>query len=180
MKKTELKEMLESLKGAEFISLLYRAKGTGELARHVISIGADKERIYREDLETLFSNRRKLAKLGTVENKALRELVSSLAESLKKGIGENSAFTRKGTFETIGKGLRLLDSGELEITGLSIGKTVIEKGTEKTVKSSEKTIAKNRIRSFLKQSKIRSFSVSIENLKAIKTRGNEMELEFSE
>lgn len=148
---------LTKTSSARFASFTYSAKGTGEVARHTLRLGASVTAAYRKDLAKL----EKLAPtLSGVEAEACAELIASLKESLEKGIGNNSAYTGADTYVTIAKGIKVhKESGEIYVSGFSRAKAVIEAGTFKTVKSSPKTIAKNKLRKGLLSGKIRQFAL---------------------
>lgn len=144
--------------GARFASLTYTAKGTGEVAKHRLILGVNLARAYRRDLVIL---KGELPKLSGIPRQSCEELIASLEESLRVGIGNNSKYTCREVYETISKGLKLhLENGELHVYGFSNGKTVLTPGATKTVKSSEKTIAKNALRKKMKSGKFRQFALS--------------------
>jgi hypothetical protein len=144
--------------GARFASLTYTAKGTGEKARHTVALGVSVENAYKRDLAILRAMR---PTLQGVAVQACDELIASLTESLTVGIGNNSAYTCADTYAPIARGIKVhKETGELHVFGFGLQKTVIEKGTYKTVRSSEKTIAKNEIRKRLKSGRFRQFVLS--------------------
>ena len=149
---------ITNLPGARFASLTYTAKGTGEKAIHSLVLGVNVERAYRRDLKILRAKGRELRR-GTVDRVACAELLRSLRESLRKGLGNNSAYTCQGVYESLSRGIkRHIETGEIHVTGFTVGKRVIEPGTYKDVKSSPKTLAKNRLRCALKSGKFRQFA----------------------
>jgi len=142
---------------ARFASFTYCAKGTGEIARHTLRLGASVTAAYRKDLATLEKVRPSLAGVPLM---ACDELIASLKESMEKGVGNNSAYTGADTYVSIAKGLKVhKETGEIYVTGFSRAKVTIEAGTHKSVKSSEKTIAKNALRKRLLSGKIRQFAL---------------------
>lgn len=142
--------------GARFASFTYASKGSGEVARHVVALGVNVERAYRRDLAVLQGKRNTLS---GVELQACDELIASLQNSLEKGIGNNDAYTCADTYTPVCKGVKVhKENGELHVFGFSMGKTVLEAGEHKKVKSSEKTIAKNKLRKGLKSGKFRQFA----------------------
>jgi hypothetical protein len=146
-------------KGARFASLTYTAKGTGEVARHTVCLGVSVERAYRRDIAMLSAKRDSLQGVALV---ACDELITSLQESLDKGIGNNSAYTCAGVYESVCRGVKFhKETGEVYVTGFSIGKEIIIKGEHKAVKSSEKTIAKNALRREMKSGKFRQFALPV-------------------
>lgn len=142
---------------ARFASFTYCAKGTGEIARHTLRLGASVTAAYRKDLATLEKVRPSLAGVPLI---ACDELIASLRESLEKGVGNNSAFTCADTYVSIAKGVKVhKETGEIYVSGFSRAKAVIAEGVHKAVKSSEKTIAKNKLRKGLLSGKIRQFAL---------------------
>jgi hypothetical protein len=57
-----------------------------------------------------------------------------------------------------------------------MGKTVIEPGVHKAVKSAPKTIEKNKIRAGLKNTRIREFRITPENFMQACANGNVLEI----
>lgn len=170
-----LNELSES-RSARFASFTYRSKEKNELSRVTVLLGANHETAYKKDLARLLML---LPKLDGIKRIACQELVDSLKESLKRGIGNNSAFTCKDTYVQTGlKGVKLHpENGELHITGYLVNKQVIEKGEYKSVKSSEKTIAKNELRKIGRIGKIRQYVLTPENLKSVKLNGKTIVIE---
>lgn len=169
MNLTAIQTALNSSKGCRFVSLVYRAKGTGELARHTLLMGANLSAAYRADSRSLA---RKLASLSGVARIACEELLASLRESLAVGIGNNSANTRIGVFDTLAKGIKVhKETGLLYINGFSVKKEIMEPGTYKTVNSSEKTLAKNALRREGKLGKFREFVIHPDNIQSISGNG---------
>jgi hypothetical protein len=154
--------------GAAHVEVHYTSKGSGEEAVHKIHIGADLEDLYKQDVDHLH---KLLPTLSGVHHQAATELLSSRAQSLFHGPGNNPAHTTKDAFEPVAPGLkRHLATGELHVHGVSVGKTVITPGVHKEVKSSEKTIAKNQISHSLPSGsgKYRQFAVgSAHNIKLV-------------
>lgn len=177
MKKHPIAELIKEIEslatcGARFVSLEYTAKGTGEVARHTIALGVSISNAYKRDLVIL---RNLMPTLKGSDAIACQELMDSLSESLTKGIGNNSAYTCKDVYKGICNGVKLhLEKGELHVTGFGIAKTVIEPGVYKTVKSSDKTLAKNALRKRMKSGKFRQFALS--ELGEIKINGKTIEL----
>lgn len=159
-------------KGPRFASLTYTAKGSGEVARHTLRLGASIEAAYKKDLAKLRAKRDGLA---GIEAEACDELIESLNESLTKGVGNNSAYTGADTYTHIAKGVKVHKAnGEIHLTGFSRQKAVLEAGTFKTVKSSAKTLAKNKLRKGLLSGKFRQFVLP--HIASAKIQGNELVL----
>lgn len=139
--------------GCRFVQLHYTAKGTGEEATHTLCLGVNLERAYRRDEKVT----RLFKPANKVEEQAKAEVLFSLRESLTKGIGNNSAYTNKGTYEHIVPGLKIQDNGALHVYGFVIRKEVITPGVYKTVNSADLTIAKDKVKKNHKLRKFRQF-----------------------
>lgn len=176
MKIPELTEKLTAMaKRARFVSLTYRSKSSGELARHTLIIGADYKRV-NED--TLLELELQLPELSGVPKIACEELIASVQNTLSnmaKGLGENDNYTKKGMYIPICTGLKLLETDNtVEIQGLAHSKVVLEEGVYKAVKSSEKTIAKGKLRAQTRLGKLRTFAVDLNVLETAKIDGEEI------
>lgn len=155
-----------------FASFTYTAKGTGETARHNLLLNVSTEGIYEKSLRIL---RAKKPFLSGVALEACEELIASLVESLKKGIGNNSAYTLKDTLVPVANGIKLnTNDGSLLVTAFSRGKVVLKAGEYKQVKSSAKTLAKKQLEKTLPKSRIRTFCLSAEQLETAKLNGKEL------
>lgn len=168
--------ILSEGKSAKFASVTYRAKGTGELARHMLVLNFDVETIYQNDIELLSEvlHDVELVKTfakehgHTIQNAtlALNKTLASLRESLKVGIGHNSAYTHSpeqgDTYVQMDgvKGVRLhKETGVAYILGYTQGKQVIEKGEYKEVNSAPLTRARKDADRMLRRGKIRLFII---------------------
>ena len=173
---------LAERKGAEFVSLKYTAtSGRTESETSVYNLGLrfNMERIYQKDLETLES---KIQSLTGIERIACEEMIASIKESLAKGIGNNSGFTRKEYVARTGiQGLRKVfrkDGTEtLEIIGFQLSKKIIVPGEFKVVKSQPKTLAKKQFRKELQTSKIRTLSLTPDKIHSYKANGKTIVIE---
>lgn len=169
-------------KGATFASFTYTAKSgrvVPETSRYTVGLRFNLKRIYQEDLHLLVNL---ASKLQGLELTACNELIASLRQSLEKGLGNNLAYTRKGTVhQTPIKGIRLVEqkdgSTNFEILGNVLQRKVLQAGVYKQVNSKEKTILKNRLRKQLQSAKIRCFSLKADTFKQIKMNGNVIEFE---
>ncbi len=158
----EVAQLIEAInrgKGAKFASFTYRAKGTGELAKVTIVLGASTESLYKRDLAALEIIHPTLTGL---ELEACAKIMASRRESLEKGIGNNSAYTNADTYVyPVGlSGIRVhKETGALYVNGLIVDKKVIEPGTYKEVKSRPLTLARNAIEKNLPSSKYRMYTL---------------------
>jgi hypothetical protein len=159
--------LLDGNKSARFVSLVYRAKETGELARHTLLLNVNRNRCLKVDLANLTALR---PTLTGVPAQACDELIASITETLTTG--ENSQYTKAGYYAKEGNGNVLTSVKDVcYVRGYSIRKEVIEAGTYKSVKSAPKTIAKNALRKTLKNTKIREFRITPENFKVARADG---------
>lgn len=152
-----------------FASITYKAKETGEIARHTLMLGVNTERAYKRDLSLY---RRKVSKLQGIESIACNELIDSLSESLALGIGNNTAYTCKDVYQPLAPGIKQhKETGDVYVNGFSLRKKVLEAGVYKKVNSSEKTLAKNKLRKLGKMSRFRQFIIKPDNVRLIHVIG---------
>ena len=162
-----LAALLDGNKSCRIISLVYRAKETGELARHTLLLNVNRRNALARDLAVLAA---RLPKLTGVFRQACEELIASITETLTTG--QNSQYTKAGYYTAEGNGnLQTSIKDVCYVRGYSIGKEVLEAGTYKTVKSSDKTKAKNALRKALKNTRIREFRITPENFKVARAEG---------
>ena len=163
--------------GSRFVSLTYKAKGTGEVARFTVLLGASLEKIYRRDLSVL---RKRLSRLPSTEAlrlQALTELVNSYSDSVTNGIGNNAKYTKQGYYMQVFPGLKFApETGNLYVSGFRIAKKVIQPGVYKSVNSKPLTIAKDEERKSLKMNKFREFVIAPETLQVFRANGREIEI----
>ena len=151
--------LMDGNKSARFVSLLYRAKESGELARHTVLLNVNRSRCLSVDLANLQA---KLPTMEGVEKQACEELIASITETLTTG--QNSKYTKAGYYDAQGNGNVQVSVKEIcYVRGYVTGKEVLEAGTYKPVKSSAKTIAKNKIRKGLKNTRVREFIITPAN-----------------
>jgi hypothetical protein len=174
---------LANVQSAKFASFTYKAKGTGEVAKHTVLLNFSVEEAYKKDIElvnSIFDNA-----TDPLEKTAAGEILASLAVSLQEGAGNNPAYThgeaaRGKNCETYIHvkdiaGLMIhAETGSLHVKGMAITKEVIEQGTYKKVNSAPLTIAKNKIRSQLRSGKIRQFV--LDGLQSVRINGETLEL----
>jgi hypothetical protein len=158
--------MIDGNKSAKFVSLLYRAKGTGELARHCIMLNTNRNTMLKHDLAKLQNMRPNLSGWDAI---ACDELIASILKSLA---GVQDQYTKKDYYQSQGNGnVQVSVKAECYIRGYTIGKEVIEKGEYKNVKSSVKTLAKDALRKDLKNTRCREFIINPENFKVARHAG---------
>lgn len=175
---------LSALSGAQFASFTYRAKESGELARHTVILNFSMRTLYEKDVqrvEEIIATETDPLKL-----QAANEILSSLAVSLQGGIGNNPAYTHSEEARGEGNQTYVLipslpgvmvhrETGEVYVKGLSERKVVLEPGTYKEVKSKPLTIAKNAVRKELRSGKVRQYSLG--QLVEARINGETLELE---
>jgi hypothetical protein len=153
-----LVSLLDGNKAARFVGLTYRAKETGELARHTILLNAKRNSMLKHDVATLTALRPSLTGLDL---QACDELIASMNKSLN---GTQDAYTKAGYYDGQGNGnVQVSVKAVAYVRGYSVGKTVLEKGTYKTVNSRPLTIAKDKLRKGLKNTRCREFIIKAEN-----------------
>jgi hypothetical protein len=151
--------LLDGNKSSRFISVLYRAKESGELARHTVLVNVNRTRCLKVDLANLQKLR---PSLNGIEAQACDELIASITETLTTG--SNSQYTKAGYYDGQGNGnVQVSVKDVCYVRGYVTGKEVLEKGTYKEVKSSAKTLAKNKLRKGLKNTRVREFRITPEN-----------------
>lgn len=151
-------ESFESLKGCAFISIKgYESKTSGEIADHVVNVGLSVENAKKTDLNKLQNctgDDLQNISLNTgialdICQTALSELLASAEKNLSANIEDRSNQSKGQTdaYITITNSIRLhKDTLQLHVFGQAISKNVIVPGEYKTVKSSDKTLAKKAIK----------------------------------
>lgn len=175
----ELLDSLASAKGAKFAAFTYRAKGTGELAKHLVTLGVSIERMYEKDIAVVEAM---LPTLSGIDLEAANAVLASLRESVEKGIGNNSknvhGSDNADTYirTEVPNVVINKNDGVFHLRNVvSRGKTVIEAGTpKKPVNSKPLTIAKDKIRNSLRINSIRQFA--LEGISVAKLNGDTLEL----
>lgn len=174
----------QSFSKSSFISLnAYLAKTSGEIANHVINVNINIMTAKLSDLEKLknvtesdlilISEKLKIA-IDTCKL-ALSELLASAEKNVSANIEDRTKQSQAQTdaYIFITPAIRLhKETLALHIFGQAISKTVLVEGTYKTVKSSDKTLAKKAIKKHLdlRAEKFRDFI--IENTEAVKVQGD--------
>ena len=188
MDTTKLVELLQSgQKLARFTSLVYRSKTSGEKSRFTVITGFNYEKCVEdsllqlellslEDIVTLL-----ISKHGGSEAEwfpIVAQAASELTESLTKTLLGAQDNSRSNQYRQVAPGIKEnLNDKTLELTGLIHSKVVLEEGEFKDKKSSNKTIAKDTIRKFLKVGKFRSFALDSGAISRVKLMGETIELE---
>jgi hypothetical protein len=180
-KVAELLEAIERGKGAKFASFTYRSKGTGELAKCLIILGASTETLYQKDvqiLQTLIAE----GGLTGLKLEAAAAILKSRMESLTVGIGHNSMYTHSpenGDTYVHPVGLTGIkvhkENGEVYVSGLVERKDVLEEGEYKKVNSRPLTLAKKEIEKLLPSTRFRQYI--LRNVASARLNGEVLEFE---
>ena len=142
----------------EIVNIEYESEH--DLAIYTFVVNLVLEDLYKKDIENLTYALE--AEEGDDRREAIEELLKSLRKSLEVGIGNNPAYTKKGTYEHVAPGFKMhKETGDLYISGILTNKILIEeKKPRKETKSSQKTITKNEIRrKYMTSHKFREFKV---------------------
>lgn len=173
----------QNTSSCRIVSVLYRkkgnggkgkSKGDGEISRQTVLLNVDRNNSLKRDLSVLKGVLPTLT--DETEKTACGELINSIQNSLN---GFNPEYTKHGYYDGKGNGNvqeSILD--RVYIRGYVIKKEVIVPGKYDPVKSSPKTLAKNRFRKLLKNTRCREFIVDSENLKSLSVNGNRVFLDL--
>lgn len=171
-----LASLAQSLNGPRFVGVTYRSKGTGELARHVLIIGASYANCLADSLTEI---KAMLPSLQGLDLEAGQAIAANLALSIASHAqGQtNPNYTQAGKWVSICAGLRVDElTGQTQLTGLAHSKTVLEAGREETDTRKPLTRAKDSIRAKLKIGKFRTLSVEPAALESVRIGGSELEV----
>lgn len=157
-------DMLGNVKGAQFARFTYRAKGTNELARHILLVNTDTKALYMKDVATLQALIPTIPLDQPLRLRAAYAILNSLQESLAVGIGHNSEYVhspeRADTYVTLNHMPNVKvhkRTGDVYVMGLAQDKVVLEPGVYKEIRSSPLTLAKHEIDKQLRRSHVRQF-----------------------
>lgn len=165
----EFVRFMDGNKSSRFVSVVYKAKGTGEVARHTVLLNVDRNRCLKVDLANLQKLRPTLEGL---DGQAADELIKSLTDSLS---GFNPRYTKHGYYEGQGNGnVQESVKSVVYIRGMTVKKDVLVKGTYKEVKSKPLTLAKNNLSKEFKSSRVREFIVNPDNFKVARHNGKSL------
>lgn len=157
---SQLIEAIERGKGAKFASFTYRSKGTNELSKITVILGASTEELYKKDV-ILLQMMLDSNELKGLWLEAVKKIMESRQTSLIEGIGNNPAYTCKDCYVyPVGllNGIHIhKETGEVYVTGLVTHKTVLESGEFKTVNHRPLTLAKKEVEAQLPSNKFRRY-----------------------
>src|SRR5664280_513459 len=117
-------------KGNRFASLVYRAKGSGELARHIILIGFS----YHAAVEKSLIALKKARFSNALKKQAQGELIASFEKTLAAhAVGQQNAdYTKKEVYDDVEldgekvNGIKYnTNDGTFKLFGLTMGKTCL-------------------------------------------------------
>ena len=182
--KTLIEKLNEIGTRAQFASLTYTAKESGEIARHTLILGASYcAMVERSKLALELTPVSELIQLGIaseIATQAKCEVLASFAQTLAttaQGL-INPDYSNKDTYvQTQVPGIKYnLTSGELALFGLVSSKVVLSPGVYKVVKSKPLTIAKRKIEKHIRTLAPRTFLVKAELFNAMRLNGETIEL----
>ena len=161
------KALKKSPTGVSFVKINGYKNSQGEISNILINVGASYENQKNADLKTLQTA--DITKMQfSVDMPTVLTAKTELENSLIKP-NENRSNGQIEAYTNICKGIKIHnETGVLYIFGMQVKKDVICKGEYKTVKSQNKTIAKNELKKQLdlKLDKFRQYSFdNITNLK---------------
>jgi hypothetical protein len=115
-------------------------------AIYTFVVGVTLEGLYRSDLVRL--EQAKSQETEAIDLEAIEALMGSIRKSLEVGIGNNPDYTKQDVYEHVAPGFKMhRETGEVYVFGILTNKEVLEVKKERPVrKSSEKTLAKDRMR----------------------------------
>jgi hypothetical protein len=166
----DLKTALKN--GANFVSFMYKSKGTGDTSIFNVNLNVDYQRSKSEDLEKI----RAYEPTDELEQEAKDSILNPKERNVIKG----------DPYENLGKGIKLNKTNNtIHIIGWVENKEVMARGEmeRKEVKSRPLTIAKNnlmkklQLKSMGPTRKIRNFILEPENISGLKIKGNLIEFQ---
>lgn len=168
-----LQEFLKENKGARFVSIKNYSNNNGDKSNYLIICNFSYENAKEKDIKKL----NKIKYPNILMEEARVELLNSLINNSSKDTTSNQSKAQKEVYRNISECVKIhIESGKLFIFGKVVRKDVIEKAEYKEVKSSDLTIAKNKIRKKLHHTKYRQFSV--DKIKSCRLNGKEFIIEL--
>lgn len=165
-------------KGAKFIAVNgYVAKGSGEVANHVVNLNVSYENAKAKDIEYL-----KTLDVKTLNDKGLGvDLMEQAKQALLGAFIAPNKARQQGQIDAythICNGVKVHNvTGDIYIYAMAHSKKVLIEGEYKEVNSAPLTIAKNIIKKELRTSKYRNFILS--NTLAAKVNGETFNFAYS-
>lgn|SRR5574343_9349 len=163
--------------GTSIASIEYKSESSGELARHTGIVGLNHKQLLEKDLQNIDKIKAKIhpilvEKYGVeIADKVFEEKEKSLRTSID-GTNERSKAMKKAFVQTDSKGLKVGLGGinEYYLTLYVISRKVLIEGEHKVVKSKDLTLGKRLFEKEQKATKIRTFKLTADNLKALTVR----------
>ena len=184
----KLLNKFQKFNGVTFISLNnYESKTSKEVANHTINIGLSVMNAKLNDLAKL-KEMTESQLLSLSESKgiafdifktALSELISSFEKNTSPDMDDrtNQSKGQTDAYIQITNAIKMhKESMAIHIFGQAISKKVIIAGEYKTVKSNDKTLAKNAIKKELNLSSDKFRTFIVENINDIKMQGETLEI----
>lgn len=156
----------------KFVAIRNYENNEGEVANYVINIGVDYGNAKNSDTE-LLRNKENFTKIdfGKLAMYADQARVALLEANLKPS---NQSKAQTDAYTTIFENVRVHnDSGRVFVFGFKIQKTVLIKGSYKSVNSSDLTLAKDKIRETLRAPKFRQYA--LDKIKEVRMNGETIE-----
>ena len=170
LKTAQIIPPLEKIKGCKFASFIYKAKGTGEVSKVIVSLNISYENAKLRDLDKLNN----FAPNSDLQNVAKGELIQSLIAPDK-----SRSTAQKEAREAIIPNMLYYfpETGNISVWGMVIKKEILEVGEYKTVKSRPLTVEKNKIKKQLdfRTAKFRLYI--IQNITNISIQGETLFIE---
>jgi hypothetical protein len=165
----------KSPSGVTFLSISNYTNNNGEIANHLINLGAslkkakEKDLVFLQNLDVKNIEYGFKSEISILEDARLELIESIINPNENRRNGQIDAYTH------IAPNLKVHnETGKLYIFGLRVSKNVIQKGEYPVKKSRPLTIAKNEISKNLKQSNFTNYAIEIGN--TIKCSGDTLEL----
>jgi hypothetical protein len=147
--------------GCRLINFTYESKGADETAEHTLLMGIDLKKAYQRDRAVLCGKMAHLKGIKGIKRIAAQDLLDSLNDSIRNGIGNNIKYTCKGVFARIAKGIKLhIETNTLLIFGFSLRRKVLIEGFYPARKMSKLVKAKNELRKMFKCRRFRNFCLT--------------------
>ena len=162
-----------SITGLTLFSVKNYTNTSNEVSNNLVNVGINYEKSKQQDIEFL-----KNINLSEYEFKSQKDVIieakNELIESFTKP-NENRSNGQKDAYTNIFSGVKVHnETGILYVYGYRVNKTVIKEGEYKTVKSSQKTIAKNELKKLLKTGKFTQYAIEVGN--TLTAKGETIEL----
>lgn len=182
--KTLLEKLAEIGNRAQFASLIYTSKESGETARHTLILGASYvEMVRKAKLALELVPESELVELGidsTLAAQAKADVLKSFSKTLAttgQGLVNEDYSNRNTYLATAIPGVKLnITSGELALFGLALSRVVITPGVHKQVNSKPLTIAKRKIERHVRTLSPKTFIVKAELFDTMQLNGATIEL----